>query len=695
LVAATKGEGMSDHAWPADLAPSSLTLSALSEKHLLVRRGGVWHVRRNWQGILTHLASIAVPTPMLQMLDRPAPNLPTFAEMEVWQRICIWLDAQPKCRARLPFPQDLQTTADVLRGMRRYRLLRHTSACYWVLSPTWKTKLQNLWHGVLKQDGDAPPRDHQPSDPQSLVASLDTWYLNRLDKEMPTHLKMRLDTLQAEAKRQESDIETPWDYDSVPLRVFQSGVNASQGGGVSWAYILKNSSITILLRRKPLGGIVGQVRLGSECLWRLTPLEAYKQADHLIKTLWGNGKGEWQVSQAHLCHDVMNAPITLEQLDRYVSRSRTGALYEDRRRLLEAAGFDEDDLLSMGLTDADLYDMGDDAFAWGMEEDPDLEPDAVESREVTAYRWGRRLSGVAWSLRSVVGFVQYDKLLETRRTGKVHMHALWRAHGWTGTEPVTRHEARLRRAAFRSLRLPDGSHLSDDPLIFLTQLASVWAWVVGQSQDCPDATDVAWLRRVIPTEDSNRSRWPTDPAWRVVQNATFDAAPQEVRHLIRQEQQTTDVEKRIQALYGTLVSTAALENASGETWDISYAIRQVLPKLIEKSEEPGKDFGERVRERRKVLGLSVLPQRAIVPAFSPPETTGPSPEVLDTKPVDALDLAWWRTEMAERRMQEAALAVDQATAQHAPLPVIHQLDLARSHEQQVIEAALGHLDPGS
>ncbi len=500
LVAAKKGQGMRDTAWPADLAPSHLTLDALTEKHLLVRRGGAWHVRRNWQGILKHLTAIAVPTPMLQMLDRPAPDLPTFAELELWQGVCIWLESQEKRRARLPFPDDIQATPDVLRGMRKYRLVRHTNACFWVLSPTWKDRLQDLWHGVLKENGDAAPREHQPSDPTSLVAGLDTWYLNRLDAEMPTHLRMRLDTLQAQAKRDEAEIDTPWDYDGLPLRIFQSGQNAQQGGGVSWAYILKNPSITIVLRRKPLGGIVGQVRFGSECLWRRTPEVAFCEADALIKTLWGNGKGSWQVSQAHLCHDVMHAPIEIEQLQSYVSRSRTGAMYEAMRAQLEASGFDDEDFLAMGVTDDEIFgDFGyDDDPLWALGDEIEMEPDAVESREVVAYRWGKRLSGVAWSLRSAMAFVQYDKLLETRRTGRVHMHALWQEQGWTGTEPVTRHEARLRRAAFRSLHLPDGSHLSDDPLTFLTQLASVWGWVVGQNQECPTATDVAWLRRVLP-----------------------------------------------------------------------------------------------------------------------------------------------------------------------------------------------------
>src|SRR5262249_36048763 len=48
----------------------------------------------------------------------------------------------------------------------------------------------------------------------------------------------------------------------------------------------------------------------------------------LIRRLWGRDKGKWQGSYAHLAHDVANAPLEREQLDRYVSRSRRRAGYE-------------------------------------------------------------------------------------------------------------------------------------------------------------------------------------------------------------------------------------------------------------------------------------------------------------------------------------------------------------------------------
>jgi hypothetical protein len=39
-------------------------------------------------------------------------------------------------------------------------------------------------------------------------------------------------------------------------------------------------------------------------------------------------QGKWQVSQVHLAHDIANTTIALEQLDRYVSRSRWQSVFE-------------------------------------------------------------------------------------------------------------------------------------------------------------------------------------------------------------------------------------------------------------------------------------------------------------------------------------------------------------------------------
>jgi hypothetical protein len=97
----------------------------------------------------------------------------------------------------------------------------------------------------------------------------------------------------------------------------------------------------------------------------------------------------------------------------------------------------------------------------------------------------------------------------------------------------------------RELGLPhDLRPCLDDPWEFLDHQKDVFAAVVGRSEPCPDAIDVAWIRRVVPEEsDSRRSRWPTDPVWCVVQSATFADAPVEARRLIRRRQRGQDTKK--------------------------------------------------------------------------------------------------------------------------------------------------------
>jgi len=87
-----------------------------------------------------------------------------------------------------------------------------------------------------------------------VAAGLDTWYLNRIDPAgLPSALRHQLDALQAQASEDEEEVDTPWVYDGAPLRMYRAGVNPMQGGGVSWSYILRNPSLTLLIRRAPLG----------------------------------------------------------------------------------------------------------------------------------------------------------------------------------------------------------------------------------------------------------------------------------------------------------------------------------------------------------------------------------------------------------------------------------------------------------
>jgi hypothetical protein len=375
--------------------------------------------------------------------------------------------------------------------------------------------------------------------------------------------------------------------------------------------------------------------------------------------MWGRkarwDAGRWQVSYAHLAHDVANAPLETEQLDRYVSRSRRRALFDaaqaeaDRLRgewrvkwpdrgcehdsdgrmggldRLEGLDWDalptydweaefsgdEDDLL---LADP----FAEEGYEWDYTPPSVREADAaleepVEKRALAIHRWGQRLSGVAFSQGGPVSFVMYRKDWEGRLKGKRHMEPLWKASGWDGVAPVTRHEARLVREPIRELRAigqtgQAGAEQAvlDDPWEFLACEADVWGSIVGRSEACPSAVDVAWIRRVVPRAgESNRSRWDTDPTWRVVQRADFGPAPLAARRLIRAQQRLHDIEKVDQQLLGLLKTREALLHANPTDRDLSVALRDLLRALERELVRREEDFGEAARVRRRDRGLPV------------------------------------------------------------------------------------------
>ena len=115
----------------------------------------------------------------------------------------------------------------------------------------------------------------------------------------------------------------------------------------------------------------------------------------------------------------------------------------------------------------------------------------------------------------------------------------------------------------------------------------------------PAEADVAWIRRVIPDEqDTNQSRWPTDPVWRVVQSAMFHEAPAEARRLIRRRQRGAEVTKLDDVQFGCMISRTAKPHPEGGQWTLSRAMGEVsgsLEAIEAKKTLAGKDFGELVR----------------------------------------------------------------------------------------------------
>jgi hypothetical protein len=199
-----------------------------------------------------------------------------------------------------------------------------------------------------------------------------------------------------------------------------------------------------------LGSIIAQARLGSERLWRLTSRRALDELDALVRRMWRSSlrhprkqQGRCQVSQVHLAHNIANTTIALEQLDRYVSRSRRQSMFEAAQADLHTLyavvdgqrsedGLDLiDPLLDVAWEDplapdddAVLDPFLDEEGDLALSRSADLEPIAAEERAAQVYRWGRRLTGVTWSPGGAISFVQYDKTLEARLRNKRFMEPI-------------------------------------------------------------------------------------------------------------------------------------------------------------------------------------------------------------------------------------------------------------------------------
>ena len=64
----------------------------------------------------------------------------------------------------------------------------------------------------------------------------------------------------------------------------------------------------------------------------------------------------------------------------------------------------------------------------------EVEAEPVEERALQLHRWGKRISGVSWSVGGDIAFVQYDKTLESTSTQQaLHGADLARQRlGWAG-----------------------------------------------------------------------------------------------------------------------------------------------------------------------------------------------------------------------------------------------------------------------
>ncbi|HLI07064.1 MAG TPA: hypothetical protein VKV40_10905, partial [Ktedonobacteraceae bacterium] len=136
----------------------------------------------------------------------------------------------------------------------------------------------------------------------------------------------------------------------------------------------------------------------------------------------------------------------------------------------------------------------------------------------------------------------------------------------------------------------------------LELLPVLWAYAAGRPEGGPDGLPDGWLRCVVPNGDKNRSRWPTHPAWKVVQQAFTEPmeVPKDFGKIVRHRWEQRNIEKGIEAVTGYLTSLAAW--AGGELADpeidVSVAFHWLAVKVSEYLQRLDRDFASEVQRKR-------------------------------------------------------------------------------------------------
>jgi hypothetical protein len=114
--------------------------------------------------------------------------------------------------------------------------------------------------------------------------------------------------------------------------------------------------------------------------------------------------------------------------------------------------------------------------------------------------------------------------------------------------------------------------------------------------------------------------------------------------------------------------------------------------------QPEKDFGELVRQRRRKRGLPVTPAGKVLPFLPVAGHGGPdgraavdaAAEQLLRNEAQGGELHEARVRLAERRVREAMLAIDQAAVMNIPAWKRGHLELTYVQELNAYERLLGH-----
>src|SRR5205807_6310946 len=315
--------------------------------------------------------------------------------------------------------------------------------------------------------------------------------------ELDTDLQEELNVLKSKAQEQDELIPSRWEFEGQTLFMRDKG-------GSQFKWILENDKMILCIGRGKKTGVIGQVRLSSEYLQMDCAGDLGLALTHVhlfLTTIYGQYI-TLDMSALDLAADVLFLDVpSLNLKECFLSR----AVLDDERPVQ----------IEDGLVDG---------------------PSSIRRR------W-KKLAGLSFGMHtSPISAVIYNKTNEIKYHSpeKCWFHDLWRRRAETlgiafAPEMVVwRVEVRFTRPAFREF--PDVSGAYD----VLDHIGDLWTYAVGHAGGGEDGLPDGWLRYVIPTDDSNRARWPVHPAWEVIQHAA-DVEPLPESDYEREEQEKEEL----------------------------------------------------------------------------------------------------------------------------------------------------------
>ncbi len=374
-----------------------------------------------------------------------------------------------------------------------------------------------------------------------------------IQQELDTTLMQELDSLQGEAKIAETAVASNWAFLGVPLFV------EPHGAGRQWRWLLTCRLLSLVISRGRFNDVIAQVRFSSEYLWsQVWCGDALSQVHDFLRSLFGEYI-HLQVSSVDLCADVMGYDFSLANYERhFITRGRKQAV---------VYGPDEVNL---------------------------------DGRSVSYLRFSSSATTISCRI--------YNKTLEIKqKSGKTWMYDAWKkgapgpyGGAWDGTSDVWRIEYHLRREFLHNLKVP-----IEQAYDLLEQFRPLWSYAAGQVEGDADGLPDSWLRYVIPTEDSNRSRWPVHPACVVVQAAFAEPLDPALGPVVHQRIREVNLERGLAAMVGyssTLAAWLGGRYAASES-DMSLTLQWLYEHGQEYLTEKDRDFFEEIRKKQQRFGV--------------------------------------------------------------------------------------------